>query len=180
MAKKRKTGVIEGNEEPATRIRRSLVMAFDFKKQGLFCGTACKRDRDPKHPDRLDRVIQCERTGLKESTPFKTVVLQYCTDRNDVWSREVNLRCSGVHDLAAAEAQYHVRCYDEFRKVPAIPDQSRPLIDEAMQLVVDEMYANRQVRTWTFIELHEKYVNFGGQLTRKQMFTKVVTHLGSG
>ena len=33
-------------------------------------------------------------------------------------SREVAIRCHGVHDLAAAEAQYHVRCYDAFRKMP--------------------------------------------------------------
>ncbi len=28
------------------------------------------------------------------------------------------------------------------------------------------------------IELHDKYVSYGGQLTWKQMFTKMVMHLG--
>ena len=34
--------------------------------------------------------------------------------------------------------------------------------------------------TWTSIELHEKYLKLGVQLTRKQMFSKLVTHLGDG
>ena len=50
--------------------------------------------------------------------------------------------------------------------------------DEAMKMLVDEMYDNRRLCTWTSIELHDKYVSYGGQLTRKQMFTKLVTHFG--
>ena len=34
-----------------------------------------------------------------------------------------------------------------------------------------------KLRTWTSIELHDKYVSYGGQFTQKQMFTKLVTHL---
>ena len=104
--------------------------------------------------------------------------MQYCDDRNDAWSREVSLRCHGVHDLAAAEAQYHVRCYNEFRKIPVKDDQTMLIDDEAMKMLVDEMYDNRRLCTWTSIELHDKYVSYGGQLTRKEMFTKLVTHFG--
>jgi hypothetical protein len=39
----------------------------------------------------------------------KAVVMQYCHDKNNVWSRDA-MSCHGVHDLAAAEAQYHIRC----------------------------------------------------------------------
>ena len=176
VAKKRKCGLIDGDEAPVTRVRRSQVIAFDFKKQCLFCGSACEQ-ASPKHPDRWQRVIQCERKGREGTTPFKTVVLQCCEDRNDAWSREVALRCTGVHDLAAAEAQYHIRCYDKFRKVPVKSDQF-PLIEEAMQLLVNEMYANRLVRTWTSFELHDTYMIYGGNLTRKQMLTKLLTYFG--
>ncbi len=55
--------------------------------------------------------------GIKDAAPFKDAVLQYCGDRNDEWGREVAIRCHGVYDLAAAEAQYHLRCYNEFRKM---------------------------------------------------------------
>ena len=103
--------------------------------------------------------------------------MQYCDDCGDAWTEEVARRCCDVHDLAAAEAQYHIRGYDEFRKIPVRADQSS-IINEAMQLLVDDMYDNRNVRTWTCIELHDKYVSYGGQLTRKQIFTNLVTHLG--
>lgn len=57
-------------------------------------------------------------------------------------------------------------------------NQTALVDDEAMKLLLEEMYAGRKLGTWTSIELHDKYVSYGGQLTQKQMFTKVVTHLG--
>ena len=65
---------------------------------------------------------------------FKAVVMQYYDDRNDVWSMDVSMHCDGVHDLTAAEAQYHIRFYDEFRKRPVHADQI------SMKLLVDEMF----------------------------------------
>jgi len=176
VTKKRKDGSIDSDETPVSRIRRSQVTDFNFKKQCLFCAAACE-PVNPKHPDRWDRVVQCERKGVKDSTPFKDVALLYCDDRNDMWSRDVAIRCHGVHDLAAAEAQYHIRCYDEFRKIPMHTDQTSTIADPALKLVIDEMYTNRR-QTWTSIELHDKYISHDGQLSRKKMFTNLVTHLG--
>lgn len=114
MHMKRKNDSLKDTDEsPVTRIRRSQVIAFDFKSQCLFCAEPCKLI-DPKHPDRWDRVVQCERKGAANVSSFKEVVLNLCADRNDVWSREVAIRCHGVHELAAAEALYHLRCYDKF------------------------------------------------------------------
>ena len=150
---------------------------FDFKKQCLFCCKPCL-PKDPKHPGRWDHVIQCERIGIKDAPPFKSVVIQYCDDRNDVWGIEVAIQCHGVHDLGAAEAQYHLRCYDEFRKIPRNADQTPLIVDGAMKAVVDEMYENCQLCTWTSIELHEKYLSYGGQLECRQLFTNIATHFG--
>ena len=89
------------------------------------------------------------------------------------------LRCHGVHDLAASEAQYHYHCYDNFRKIP--PNESEQIIllsDEAMKKFVDEMYHDHRLCTWTSIELHEKYTSYDGKLTQKQMFSKLAMHLG--
>ena len=47
-----------------------------------------------------------------------------------------------------------------------------------MQLLVNEMYANRLVRTWTSIELHDRYMIYGGNFTQKQMLMKVLTYFG--
>ena len=95
----------------------------------MFCAEAV----NCRHPDRWDRVVQCERKGVKGAPAFKPLVMQNCDNRNDAWSREVTLRCHGVHDLAAAETQYHVHCYDEFRKIPVKVDQTLQIDDEAMK-----------------------------------------------
>ena len=105
-------------------------------------------------------------------------MLGYCISRNDAWSSEVYLRCHGAHCLAEAEAQYHLRCYDEFRKGNVHVHQTLTIDDNSMRLLIDDLYANQQLRTWTTPELYDMYVSFGGQLTLKQMFTKLVNHLG--
>ena len=105
-------------------------------------------------------------------------MIQYCDDRTDVWGREVAIRCHGIHDLGAAEAQYHLRCYDEFRIIPKHADQTPLIVDGAMKAVVDEMYENRQLCTWTSIELHGKYLSYGGQLECRQLFTNLATYFG--
>ena len=131
MARKRKASSIDLDEAPIHRIRRSQVKEFDLEKQCLFCALACEPVNN-KHQNRWDKVVQCERKGIKDAPQFKAAVLQYCNDRNNIWSREVAKRCHGVHDLAAAEAQYHRHCYDEFRKFPVHADQTS-IDDEAMK-----------------------------------------------
>ena len=91
---KRKTESVCSYEPPTARIRRSQVIEFDFMRQCLFCAKVCE-PLNPKHPDRWDRVVQCERRGLKSALPK-------C--KSAFWSREVSLCCHGVHDLAAPEA----------------------------------------------------------------------------
>ena len=82
VAKKRKDGSIDSDEAPVARIRRSQVKEFAFKEQCLFRAKACE-PVNPKQPDRWDRVVQCERKGVKDAPPFKAVVLEYCDDHND-------------------------------------------------------------------------------------------------
>ena len=76
VAKKRKEGLIESEDVPAARVRRSQAVDFDFKNQCLFCAQICV-PLDPKHPDRWDRVVQCERNGLKNSEPLKSQLCWY-------------------------------------------------------------------------------------------------------
>ena len=92
--------------------------------------------------------------------------------------REVAIRCHGVYDLAAAEAQYYLRCYNEFRKIP-YNTNNVALYAEAMKLLANEMYANQKQCAWSSIELYDKHLGYGGQLVRKQLFTKLVTSLGN-
>ena len=64
------------------------------------------------------------------------------------------------------------------RKPPTITDPTSQTDESPMQLLIDQMHSNTTICTWTSIELYDTYVGYGGQLTRKQMFTKLVTHLG--
>jgi len=81
VARKRKGDSIdfEACAPAASRIRRSQVTEFDFKKQCLFCAEECK-PVNYRHPDKWDRVVQCERKGVKGAPSFKPVLLQYCDD----------------------------------------------------------------------------------------------------
>jgi hypothetical protein len=90
------------------------------------------------------------------------------------------VRCHGVHDLAVAEAQYHICCYDKFRKLSLHADQTSMIDDEGMTLLVDEVYTNGNLYTLISIELPDKYASYGGQVIRKQTVYKLDAHLGSG
>ena len=180
VAHKRKAEdeLVSSEEQPPSRIRRSQVEKFDFMKQCLFCGKICE-PINPKHPKRWDKVVQRERKGVNGAPSFKESILRCCSKRNDEWSKEVSLRCHSVYDLSAAEARYHVQCYDKFRKVPVQTDETTlAKEDEALVRLIDEMYENQNRSTWASTELHLKYLNYGGILTRQQMFLKLLEQLG--
>ena len=40
-------------------------------------------------------------------------------------------------------------------------DQTLQIYDEAMKILIDEMYDNRRLCTWTSIEPYDKYVSYG-------------------
>ena len=109
--------------------------------------------------------------------PFIDIVLHHCGDRNDSSSREIVLQCRGVHNLSAVEVQYQFKCYNDFRKVPAQTEHTPFIDDSALQSFVGEMFAGRKQCTLTSLELHLKYVAYGGSLIRKQMFTKRIVYL---
>ena len=67
-----------------------------------------------------------------------------------------------MYDLAATEAQYHLRCYNEFRKIPYNTNNVSLYDDEAMKLLTNEMYANQKQCAWSSIELYDKYLGYGG------------------
>ena len=89
------------------RISRLQVPDFAFKLQCLICGKVCL-PKDTKHPDRWDRVIQCETKDRPGLPTFKDVLLDICEQRHDEWGRQVEIRIKGaLTDLPAADAQDH-------------------------------------------------------------------------
>lgn len=182
LSKKRKEDFATSGIEPcASRVRRSQLPSFQFNKHCLICGEECV-PKDPKHPDRWDRVIQCETCDRPGRTPFKNVLLDICDQRNDDLGRQVEIRIKGaLTDLPAADAQYHKRCYDDFVQVPRFSNLSSgscQIDDNALELLIRDMFRNQELRTWTTLELYDMYCGFGGLLSRQQMFTKLTTYLG--
>lgn len=59
----------------------------------------------------------------------------------------VQLRVNGVVDLLAADAQYHTKCYNDFRKVPIDSSASASCkpVDQCLAAVIEHMNANKSV-----------------------------------
>ena len=51
--------------------------------------------------------------------------------------------------------------------------------DNAMKLVIEELYARQNTYTWTSVELCKMYTTHGGILTRKKMLSNLVTEQGN-
>ena len=154
------------------RISRSQVPDFDFKLHCLICGKVCL-PKYTKHPDRWDWVIQCETKDRPGLPTFKDVLLDICEQRHDEWGRQVEIRIKGaLTDLPAAD---HKRCYDDFTHIPKntnLSIQSTNTDDDALNLVIDDMYKKHNLCSWTSNELYFMYLTFGGVLTLKLMYTK--------
>ena len=79
---------------------------------------------------------------------------------------EVAARISGVIDLHAADAQYHVPCYNR-------PSITEPL-EEALWSVLS-MMAENATESWT---LYVKYVAASGTVSRRQFVSNATAHFG--
>lgn len=116
-----------------------------------------------------------ERPGIPSS---KDVILSKCDERQDDWARVVELRVNGIMDLPAADAQYHTKCYNDFRKVPIHHESAGCKQDDScLAAVIDHMNANKSV-TWTVSELYDVYVTNSGDLCRKQMLSNLCDYYG--
>lgn len=100
--------------------------------------------------------------------------LAKCDERQDKWAEVVALRVNGVVDLPAADAQYHTKCYNDFRKVPLHSSGSASCKpdDSCLAAVIDHTNANKSL-TWTVSELHDVYTVNAGDPGRKQMLSSL-------
>ena len=108
---------------------------------------------------------------------FKQQLEDLCDEREDLWGNEVAVRLSGVIDLHAADAQYHVPCYNRFRIVSVTrPSITEPL-EEALRSVLS-MMAENATESWTTSELYAMYVAASGTVSRRQFVSNVTAHFG--
>lgn len=172
---KKRKGSVSNN--PGHRPLKSQIQQFEFKRHCLLCGDECL-PKDPKHPERWKQVRQCRTVDRgKGNRTFREVLEDICNERQDAWSTAVSLRLAGVRgDLHASDAQYHISCYYNFRKIPQKVN-CKPAIEESLRIVVEEMKGNVQ-ETWTKSELYEIYSRNSGSLTLRQMFANLCDYFG--
>lgn len=150
---------------------------FEYKRDCMFCSEECL-PIDDRHPERWDRVRKCmtkERFDTERNPlpTMKDMLLDVAEQRNDDMARRVKLHLAFVSDLPSAECKYHVRCYNSFTKVPTYADLPPGSADEnALREVIQYMSRDRS-RLWNSIELHSLYSDLGGNLARRDMFSKV-------
>lgn len=102
------------------------------------------------NPNRWNPVKKCQTLDSPDLPSFKDVILSKCDERQDDWAEVVKLRVNGIMDLPAADAQYHSKCYNAFRKVPIDSSATASKqIDSCLASVIDHMSANKSV-TWMF------------------------------
>ena len=84
-------------------------------------------------------------------------------------------------DLPAVDAQYHKKCYDDFayNKINTnLSEKPTSTDDDALNLLIGDMYKKQNLCSWTSYELYDIYSAFGGILSLKQMFRKLIKHMG--
>ena len=112
---------------------------------------------DERHPDRWDKVRQCETDVRPGRLTFKQQLLDIGDGHGDAWADDVALRMAGITDLPTADAQYHQRRYNAYRKPLLTPAECAPLIsDTALCSVINEMDCNWK-QTWTVADLYKLY-----------------------
>lgn len=102
-----------------------------------------------------------------------------CDERQDDWAGVVKLWVNDVVDLPVADAQYHTKCCNDFRKVPIDSSASvtcKP-VNSCSAAVIDHMNANKLL-TWTVSELHNVYVANFRDLCMRQMLSNLCDYYG--
>lgn len=153
---------------------------FDFKTSCIFCGQKCL-PLDPKHPQRWDRVVKCMTNERPDAPSFQQAILEIADQRNDDVARRLKYHLRNVIDLPAADAQYHKRCYDHFTYVPThsrLSSVTDDVYEDALNEVIIHMHNDRS-RLWNSIDLHELYIECGGDLGRKAMLSNLMNCLGN-
>ena len=93
------------------RLLKSQCSEFVFKRDCLLCGNVCKME-DSKNPHRWVEVRQCITVNRGSAITFKQQLENLCDEREDQYGNEVPATLSGVIDLHAADALYHVPSYN--------------------------------------------------------------------
>ena len=129
------------------------------------------------NPHRWLQVRQCKTVNRGSAITSKQQLENICYAREDLWGNEVTARLSGVIDLHAADAQYHVPSYNHFRIVSVTRPSITETLEEALRSVLS-MMAENATESWTTSELYVMYVAASGTVSRLQFVSNVTAQFG--
>ena len=133
--------------------------------------------KDYNNRHRWVQVRQCKTVNRGSAITFKQQLENLCDEREDLWGNEVTARLSGIIDIHAADAQYHVPSYNRFRIVSVTRPSITETLQEALRSVLSIM-ADNATESWTTSELYVMYVAASGTVSRRQFVSHVTAHFG--
>jgi hypothetical protein len=122
-------------------------------------------------------VRKCTTVGRGNNITFKQQLENLCDERQDQSANEVMTRVSGVIDLHAADAQYHVPYYKMFCVVPVTRPSIMAPVEEALRSVLSTM-AENATEDWTKSELYSLYLAASGTVSRRQLVSTITAYFG--
>lgn len=146
-----------------TRVTRSVVEGFDFKKNCLFCGKdateAFKKNETKKPISKRDTVHEIQTLGFTDSVNVAAI------DRDDAWGEEVLRRISTVSDLVAAEGRYHGTCFKKFLKQASAASDSAGRreskeISDCIKFICDYMEENEDLCQFALDDILKTYSGY--------------------
>ena len=116
---------------------------------------------------------------------YRKTLLDICDKRGDALADEVRIRLNDVRalsDLHAADARYHEKCRKTFTNYRNIAgavtvELAKEPVEKALTDLIESMIADK-TKTWTSVELQDKYIQNGGiWLSRRKLVENVKKNL---
>lgn len=112
-------------------LRSTISKGFDFKKHCFVCDEYINIQAIKKYKRNIEFRQVC-------TIEFKNKVINRCMERNDKLGLEVFNKINNEIDLVAAEAMYHVNCFNKFMQDKSSDHVGRPVnppLEEAFEKI---------------------------------------------
>ena len=176
--------------------RRSNAIAFQIKKDCLYCAAHCDLQCDPKNPNRWDPAYKFaslkikdnhEENSKKKLKALVDIIIDQCMKRGDDWGNQVQVRLNCCGDLVAAEGRYHVECRTRFNVGRMPRGQYKPKSQKLDEACIDTAFDStikklkKEKGMYNSKELFTIYSSEGGGLydesMKKQLYDDIESHL---
>ncbi|KAG5891492.1 hypothetical protein JTB14_004950 [Gonioctena quinquepunctata] len=137
---------------------RSNVSTFSFKTHCFICGKHAPPDYKKKEMEKPTQYRNLVFLVLDKTQKVDKNVLRLARERNDDYGRAIIERSAAVHDLRAADAQYHFLCMKNLNRLrrkgnPPTGGRPKDVVDDAMQSIFEYLENSSEGSQFTIEEL---------------------------